>query len=301
MCRWLKRRIPAAFNGLYGFRPSSHRLPCKQLAACIGLTADGGSVNSQQGQATNPSCLGPLSNSVAGLRILFQSMIEARPWELDPLALRMPYVECTRDRFCFALAYDDGRVIPHPPYRRALKTLKDTLLARGHKTIDWRLPDSQLGVELYLSMLTADGGSDIAGKCALSGEPILGGTVKGLPVSHLTTLEWWDLNRRLQEFLQTQLDAWNATASLTGTGRPIDGIIMPVAPYVSFKPGEREYIYYTVSCGAGRSLIIRPFATSATTPPPPFPSPKLNRSIYLFRERLFFLSRTGRFTFDVSI
>lgn len=222
----------------------SDRCTCNRAEA----RSDGGSVNSQQGQETNASCLGPLSNSCIGLKLLLKAVLDAEPWEIDPLCLRMPFKEYRETRpLCFAIAWDDGRVVPHPPYRRALCLVQDSLRRKGHSTIDWHLPNSTLGQDLYLETLTADGGGDIAAKCALSGELVLGGTVRGLVSRHLGTLEWWDLTRRRKEFLQTQLDAWNATAELTGTGRPVDGIIMPVAPYVSFKPGEREYIYYTVS------------------------------------------------------
>jgi len=217
---------------------------------------DGGSINSQQGQQSNASCLGPLSPSIAGIKLLVKAVIDAKPWDTDPLALRMPW-NCESYRLkdhgqddgplCFAIPTDNGEVVPHPPYLRAIREVREALVAAGHKTIDWKFPDAAEGHRLYLAHLVADGGEDLRRSCEASGEPVLGGTVRGIVAGPLSTLEWWDLVHRKDQYLARQLAAWNATSAISGTTRPVDAVILPAAPYPSFKPGEREYVYYTVS------------------------------------------------------
>lgn len=39
-----------------------------------------------------------------------------------------------------------------------------------------------------------------------------------------------------REFQKRYLDYWNSTAELTGTGRPVDALIMPLAPFPAAQP-----------------------------------------------------------------
>ncbi len=50
---------------------------------------------------------------------------------------------------------------------------------------------------------------------------------------YLTTYELWQLHKQRRELKKEYLEYWRASASETGTGRPIDGIIAPVAPYAA--------------------------------------------------------------------
>lgn len=61
-------RIPAAFNGLYGIRPSAGRLPYEGMA------------NSMDGQNTVLSVVGPLATSIRSLRLVFKSLLTQAPW-----------------------------------------------------------------------------------------------------------------------------------------------------------------------------------------------------------------------------
>lgn len=122
-------RIPSAFNGLYGLRPSYGRIPYA------------GAVNSMEGQDSIPSVFGPLSNSLSGVKIFMQSIISAKPWLKDPLAVRKKWDDEAYaltehgdgKNLCFGLVWNNGETIPHPPIIRALQTVKSALLAAGHK------------------------------------------------------------------------------------------------------------------------------------------------------------------------
>lgn len=122
-------RIPSAFCGLYGLRPSYHRVP---YSLCV---------NSLEGQDTIPSVLGPMCNSIAGLKTFMQAVIAGRPWTKDPLAIRKEWDEGAYKlkehgdvgaKLCFAILWDDGHVKPHPPILRGLETVKKALIAAGH-------------------------------------------------------------------------------------------------------------------------------------------------------------------------
>ncbi|KAJ7132211.1 general amidase [Mycena epipterygia] len=234
-------RIPAAFQGLYGLRPSYNRVPY-----C-------GSTNSMEGQEAIPSVLGPLSSSVNGLKIFMKAMADAKPWISDPLVLRLPWNDDAyrladhggeEGKLCFAILWDDGVCKPMPPYTRALQETKQALEAAGHTAIDWVPYDSETGGKLVSDIYNADGGHDISLACALSGEPRMG-WVLDENAKHLSTYEYWQLCRWKSVFIKKHLDHWVNTASSTGTGRPVDALILPACSNAPQPHGKAQYIYYT--------------------------------------------------------
>ena len=121
-------RIPAATNGIYGLRPSYHRIPYE------------GSANSLEGQDSLPSVLGPLSTDIGGIKLFMQAVIGQKPWLKDPLSLRKHW---DRDEYqlvehgggqklAFGILWNDGLVIPNPPIIRALEMTRDALITAGH-------------------------------------------------------------------------------------------------------------------------------------------------------------------------
>lgn len=72
-------RVPAAFNAVYGIRPSHGRLPYAKLA------------NSMEGQETIHSVCGPLAHSVGDLRLFMTSVLEQQPWNFDSKVVPMPW------------------------------------------------------------------------------------------------------------------------------------------------------------------------------------------------------------------
>ncbi len=126
-------RIPAGFNGLYGIRPSSGRLPYEGMA------------NSMDGQNSVLSVVGPLSHSVASLRLMIKSLLSQQPWLHDPLVHEIPWrdeqeqqvLDLVRSsgggQLAFGVLKHDGVVTPYPPVQRAVEIVVKTIEKLGHK------------------------------------------------------------------------------------------------------------------------------------------------------------------------
>ncbi|KIP02574.1 hypothetical protein PHLGIDRAFT_130680 [Phlebiopsis gigantea 11061_1 CR5-6] len=254
-------RIPAAFCGLYGLRPSYERLPyCN-------------AVNAQEGQESISSVLGPMTNSLSGVRRFTKAIIDAKPWNRDPLAVRKPWNGREYELeehghglgMCFAIMWDNDAVKPHPPLVRAMQLTKAALEAAGHKVIDW-IPHRHL--EIYRNaerIFAADEGHDYRTECAKSGEPLIMtmrpdedahhypldqpfcAVLRGDPV-HLTAYELWQLHKEKRMLRKSHLDYWEATKAVTGTGRPVDAIIAPAVATAACPHGTNSDAFWTTMC-----------------------------------------------------
>lgn len=144
-------RIPACFNGLYGLRPSTGRLPYE------------GAVTSMDGQNSVLSVIGPIAPSVGGLRLAMKSILSAEPWKHDPIVLDIPWrheIEqqvlksiSNKDKLTFGILRHDGQAGVHPPVKRALEMVVTTLESLGHRVIEWNPPAHSRGIKLLVSLL----------------------------------------------------------------------------------------------------------------------------------------------------
>ncbi|KAI0757016.1 general amidase [Daedaleopsis nitida] len=244
-------RYPSTFNGLYGMRPSASRLPYS------------GCVNSTEGQDSSPSCLGPISGSIAGIKTLTKAVIGQQPWLLDPLCIRKKWDDEAYSlaehgggsELCFAIMWDDGEVVPHPPILRALHFTKACLEAGGHKVIDWK-PIKHLELYETLAKIWMAGAiEDINTVLATTGEPRLtsmaveGADPMDTGVHYdegISAYDLWQLHKKRIALREEYLAAWRATAAVTGTGRPVDAIIAPVASYAAPPHGKATITTYTM-------------------------------------------------------
>jgi amidase len=248
-------RIPAAFNGTYGIKPSFARLPY------------GGMANSMDGQNSILSCVGPMATTAAGAKLLVQAVLSQQPWLYDPLVVDMPWRSAletetqeltkatSKGPLVFGVLRTDGAVNPQPPVARAISTLIEALTKAGHKVVEWTPPtNSHLDLmAVSMNAYSYDGGKNVADAFALSGEKIhpqiVGLFGESLKEQHnasqiaANNVE----KRRLQ---REYMDYWNSTIDLTGTGRPVDGIICPVAPFAAARPQKYNYYNYTTFVNA---------------------------------------------------
>jgi amidase len=202
------------------------------------------------GQEAVPSVIGPMSSSYSGLVEFMKAMAAQEPWLHDPLVLEKPWNEAAfeapqkKDKLTLAMMWNDGVTRVHPPIVRAQKAVVAALTAAGHEVIDWSPVDHVEGTAILDIVYKADGGKDIRDECEASGEPILPGLGEGAS-KHLTVWESWQMHKRRDAYRKTYLDAWNASASKTSSGKPVDAIISPVAPFVAAVLTENDNLDYT--------------------------------------------------------
>lgn len=136
-------RFPSAFNGLFGLRPSSGRLPYEGMA------------NSMDGQNTILSVLGPMAHSVDAVKLFTESVLSKQPWLHDPLVAEIPWREPvfqdtlqSSKAMAFGVLANDDIISVQPPVERALRTVADTLKSLGHHVMEWDPPAHQRAVDL---------------------------------------------------------------------------------------------------------------------------------------------------------
>ena len=115
-------RVPCAFNGLYGIRPSTRRISYK------------GGMSTVFGQISVPPANGPLCHSLDDVELICKVGIDAKHYKVDPNVVPIPWkanVDIPK-KLTIGVMYTDGYVIPHPPVLRGLRETAEKLKAAGH-------------------------------------------------------------------------------------------------------------------------------------------------------------------------
>ena len=241
------RSSPSAFNGLYGLCPSSGRLPYSGMA------------NSMNGQTTIPSVVGPLGSSIQSIRLVTQALLSQKPWLHDPLVHEIPWrhdQECeildltsptSNSKLAIGILRHDGLITPTPPVRRALDIVATALQKLGHEVLDWDPPSHERLLEISAKTWLFDGGADVHAAFALSGEPMASQIAMYHTLSReYTASEVAATNVELRALRTEYLAYWNSTAAKTTTGRPVDAVVAPVAPYPAARKDRYKYYGYTI-------------------------------------------------------
>jgi len=82
-----------------------------------------------------------MATSISALKLFTKAIIDARPWDHDPLAIRKAWSEEEYQLvehgggkgLCFAILWDNKVVKPHPPLIRAMNMVKKALELEGHQ------------------------------------------------------------------------------------------------------------------------------------------------------------------------
>ncbi|KAK8017914.1 hypothetical protein PG991_007104 [Apiospora marii] len=231
-------RVPSSFNGLFGLRPTSGRLPYEGMA------------NSMDGQNSVLSVVGPMASSAGGVRLLTQAVLSAEPWLHDPLVAEIPWrgdLEArTKDlistsQLRVGFHAHDGAVTPHPPLQRAVALLRDIITRSGNTALDWQPPASASHptvADLVTKTWFYDGGADVRKDFALSGEPWMPQIMdvwRERPQADATAVA--ETNRALRRCRKEYLDYWHGTGA--------DVFVTPCAPFAAARPGRYHYVGYT--------------------------------------------------------
>lgn len=235
-------RHPCSYTGLFGLRPSHGRVSYQHAT------------NTYVGQEAVRSCAGPMCRSAKDVRLFMSTLASLEPWLRDPQCVPLPWrseLEQLPKQLCFGFGMGDGHVTPSPPLRRAMEITKRKLLAAGHLVIDFIPNEYVEATEIIYKMWAADGGQEFKRDRDASGEPLNPQVEEWLMSNDgkgPTVFETWQNQHRRALLARKWLDRWQATRSETGTGRPIDGLIMPSTPFPAIRhDGGYPWHYGTLS------------------------------------------------------
>lgn len=216
-------RVPAAFNHLFGLKPSSGRFSYHQVP----LTMEGNPVL--------PSVVGPMSTTLENLihscEVILGGIQDygSRDPALVPLPWRTSILDQVRadaagpGRLCFATFKhgEDGVTRPHPPVTRGVETACRAAREAGHRVIEWQ-PPSHLEAAMLFARLGFPSADDVDKALKLSGEPLVGPAKlifdKGQHHQAKNWQEYVKMVKKLRKYQQDYAEYWESTKSLTGTG-----------------------------------------------------------------------------------
>jgi amidase len=211
------------------------------------------------GQNSMLSVVGPLATSVGALKLVIKALLTQEPWLHDPLVAEIPWRDEQEQavldivnasgggQLAFGVSKSDGIVNCQPPVRRAIDIVVKTAEKLGHKVFEWNPPSHKRCLEIAFKTWFYDGGADVHAAFALSGEPMASqikssyGTLK----DQFTASEIAANNVAKRAYQKEYMEYWNSTSKITGTGRPIDAVIAPLAPFAAARPDM--YSYYGLS------------------------------------------------------
>ncbi|KAL1636819.1 hypothetical protein SLS56_000912 [Neofusicoccum ribis] len=154
------------------------------------------------------------------------------PWNVDPRLFPVPWrkelAELPKKPLKLAFIFDDGVVKPQPPVARAIREAAEKLKAAGHEVVEWDTSLHEEGIKLWYKAVLADGGKKCRDTCALIGEPLIEGMVVGQEKDFLSIAQRQELSATKLAFEKAFLAQWSAAG--------IDGIVMPVLPWVNYTP-----------------------------------------------------------------
>ena len=221
-------RSPSAYQGLFGLRPTSGRIPYYRM------------LNSMEGQQTVLSVAGPMATSVEAVELFMKTIVQSQPWLQDPGCIPLPWNQANVDSIAsngklrIGVFDWDGVCFPQPPIRNAMKKAVVALEAAGHELVTWKM-DTLRAVELILRVFRSDAAGDIYRKCALSGEsPMTTACERDGP--SVSLLEDRDLAMEVLDFRAAMSRQWNDAG--------IDAYISPVNPAVAPRHGDYSKVRY---------------------------------------------------------
>lgn len=154
-------RVPSAFCGLYGLKPSVGRLPHSGLC---GL---------HDGMHNIIGAVGPMAKCREDLELFCSAALANRPWDHEPSLIEIPWKRDVQipSRLKFAVIWTDGLIQPHPPVTNALREVVATLKASGHTIINWDTGLHEALINTINEAYFLDGGKEYWEALDAGGEP----------------------------------------------------------------------------------------------------------------------------------
>ncbi|CAJ2512337.1 Uu.00g053520.m01.CDS01 [Anthostomella pinea] len=239
-------RSPAANNGVFGFKPTSLRLPVEGLA-----------VTMAGAEHIRPTP-GPLSTSVEGLRLFTKAILDRKPWLRDPTLVPLGWRDVDGEpesrgrKLRVAVVWDDGVVRPHPPVVRALADVVEKLRAsEAVEVVEWKPWRHDLAWEIIAKLYFCDGGAEEAAAIDASGEPwrpLSKWIIRDNPHVRAHTIpSLWKAIQERDAYKAKYAELWNANATTADDNNTseVDVILCPAGPGVAPKLETARYWGYT--------------------------------------------------------
>ncbi|KAJ5091248.1 amidase [Penicillium alfredii] len=216
-------RAPAAFNGLYGMRPTSNRPPRTGMAS------------STSGQISINASTGPCCRSMADLKLLTKLVLTHPTVPYEHSCIPGFWNEPPRkSKLAVGIMWTDEVVTPHPPVTRALKEVACKLRAAGHDVIEFKPPINFWEAALATWILYFQTGvNETKAALASTGEPLIAQFKYNIDVFNVrehTVAEVLEAHKKQDAYKAAFTQAWNATADENAQRQPIDCIITPSGP-----------------------------------------------------------------------
>lgn len=209
-------RAPAAFNGLYGMRPTAERVPRAGLCTVA------------PGNVSIKVSSGPCCHSMEDLKLFVKLLVTHPSLPFEPTSTIPYWNEAPApEKLRVGLLMTDGVVEPHPPISRALKETAAKLKAQGHQVIELgHLPFDFWQAALTTWALYFQTGAREAKETLESvGEPTIEQFAKNLDIFKPKQLTVPELFRH-----NVQQAAYKAAFQQLWDANPMDCIVCPCAP-----------------------------------------------------------------------
>jgi amidase len=245
-------RIPSAFCGIYGLKPTPKRLN------------EIGDRELKLGQETVVATVGPMASHVQDLDLMIKAALNKRPWEISHSVVPIPYREVTLPKKLRIGYYlDDGIFPATPAVERAVMMTVEALKAAGHDVFPYHESTLRGSSALYIKIDNLD-------KSKPKFDMLQSNDKMTVEVNKITSLhkfpKWvvwlysliferylgekesanviWDvvsgdtntvfeINYQRENLEKRHFEAWNNAMDESGT--PMDFVICPISVLPSFK------------------------------------------------------------------
>ena len=225
-------RCPAAFNGIYGLRSTLGRIPTADYFSC------------NRGSESILSVTGPLSRSLDTVNLVMKTVIEAKPWLIDPTLVPLDWKRPENKKFRVGIYVSDHIVNPSPPINRALSMVTEKLKSLGNfEVVTFEPYKPEKVTEILGKLYFEDGARDFRATLQ-TGEPLLEQTrwaIEG--AEDLDMHDQWYWNLQKQAYRKEFLKHWCSYTD--NDGNVLDAVIAPVFPNVAAKHETTKYWTYT--------------------------------------------------------
>ncbi|KAL3447800.1 amidase signature domain-containing protein [Aspergillus insuetus] len=123
-------RIPALCCGVYGFKPTTDRIPWGGQVADLAM----------EGLPGLKPAAGPLAHSLSDIDLFMSTVLGGEPWKYDVTASAAPWQDISdapnrRGVLTIGVLPEDPHFPLHPPVRRALNSAINALTDAGHRIV----------------------------------------------------------------------------------------------------------------------------------------------------------------------